>query len=294
MTATKYYAMTGLFTGAVVWGLVWYPYRVLERAGVGGALASFLTYAVALGLGMALYFRYRRGSQRIAPILLWIGLTAGWANLAYVLAVIHGDVMRVMLLFYLAPLWTVIFSWLLLNERLQWVGYGVILLSLAGALVMLWPAARGLPLPRNDAEWFGLSAGMAFALSNVLARRAEHSGIIAKSVSIFLGVVLVSAIPLAVRSGTLATLPQLAPATWLLLAGVGVTVFAVTLAVQFGISRTPANRAIVIFLFELVVAAVSAYALEGERMTMREWLGGIMIVAASLLSGRIEAERASG
>ena len=74
----------------------------------------------------------------------------------------------------------------------------------------------------------------------------------------------------------------------------GVTVFAVTLVVQFGISRTPANRAIVIFLFELVVAAISAYGLAGERMTMREWLGGAMIVAASILSGRIEAEGANG
>ncbi len=294
MAATKYYATTGLFTGAVVWGAIWYPYRVLEWSGVSGELASFLTYAIALGLGMVLYFHPRRRRQRLAPMLLWVGLTAGWANLAYVLAVIHGDVMRVMLLFYLAPLWTVIFSWWFLNERLQVVGYGVIALSLAGAMVMLWPTASGAPLLQNNAEWLGLSAGVAFSLSNVLARRMAYSGIIAKSVSIFLGVVFVSAIPLVVHRGALAVLPRLDTTTWLLLVGVGITVFAVTLVVQFGINHTPANRAIVIFLFELVVAAASAYGLAGEQITVREWLGGIMIVAASILSSRLDALPASG
>jgi drug/metabolite transporter (DMT)-like permease len=57
--------------------------------------------------------------------------------------------------------------------------------------------------------------------------------------------------------------------------------------VQYGVSHTPANRAIVIFLSELVVAALAAYWLAGEVMTLREWLGGAMIVSASLYSSRM-------
>ncbi|MDP2784248.1 MAG: EamA family transporter, partial [Sulfurimicrobium sp.] len=66
--------------------------------------------------------------------------------------------------------------------------------------------------------------------------------------------------------------------------------FGVTLTVQYGLSHTPANQAIVIFLFELVVAAISSYFLAGELMTMQEWLGGAMIVAASLFSGKLEQQ----
>jgi hypothetical protein len=33
--------------------LIWYPYRALQAAGVGGALASFLTYIVALLPGLS-------------------------------------------------------------------------------------------------------------------------------------------------------------------------------------------------------------------------------------------------
>lgn len=44
--------------------------------------------------------------------------------------------MRVMLLFYLAPLWTVILSRLLLGEVLTPAGVGVMLLSFGGAMIV--------------------------------------------------------------------------------------------------------------------------------------------------------------
>jgi drug/metabolite transporter (DMT)-like permease len=43
-------------------------------------------------------------------MLLLIALVAGGCNLGYVLATVHGEVMRVLLLFYLAPLWTVLLA----------------------------------------------------------------------------------------------------------------------------------------------------------------------------------------
>jgi drug/metabolite transporter (DMT)-like permease len=74
----------------------------------------------------------------------------------------------------------------------------------------------------------------------------------------------------------------------LLLLLVALAVFLVNPVVQYGLSNISANRAIVIFMFELVVGAVSAYWLADEAVTLREALGGVMIIAASLLSGRLE------
>jgi drug/metabolite transporter (DMT)-like permease len=73
-----------------------------------------------------------------------------------------------------------------------------------------------------------------------------------------------------------------------MLLGVGLAIGVMTLAVQYGLSRTPANQAIVIFLFELVVAALASYFLAEEALTLREWLGAAMIVAGSLFSGQME------
>ena len=55
------------------------------------------------------------------------------------------------------------------------------------------------------------------------------------------------------------------------------------LALQYGLSRLPANRAIVILLFGLVVAAIAAYVFAGEVMRLPDWLGGAFIVTATLL-----------
>jgi drug/metabolite transporter (DMT)-like permease len=49
------------------------------------------------------------------------------------------------------------------------------------------------------------------------------------------------------------------------------------------------NAAIALFLFELVVAAISSWRLAGEVMGVKEWAGGAMIIAASLFSGHLEA-----
>jgi drug/metabolite transporter (DMT)-like permease len=69
---------------------------------------------------------------------------------------------------------------------------------------------------------------------------------------------------------------------------VALAMLAVTLSIQYGLMHVQANRAIVILLFELVVAAISAYFLAGELLHGKEWLGAVMIIFASLFSGNME------
>lgn len=278
-------AIGALLTGATVWGLIWYPYRVIEAAGLSGALATTLTYAVALVAGLALFGAKLRGS-RADGWLVAIALSAAGCNLGYVLAMLHGEVMRVLLLFYLAPLWTVLLARLLLAERLNWLGGAVVGMSLVGAAVMLWHPGSGAPWPRQGAEWLGLAAGFLFALSNVLIRRARHYSIELKSLAVFAGVVAVGfAYVLLVEP---VAPPRVAPGAWLLVVVVGVVLLAINLVVQHGLTQVPATRAVVIFLFELVVAALASWWLAGEAMGTREWLGGALIVAASVLAARLD------
>ncbi len=281
----KFLALASLVTGALAWGLIWYPFRVLDQAGIRGAFATLVTYAVALLMGVLAFGRGAR--RRPTPMLAAIAVSAGWTNLAYVLAVIQGDVVRVMLLFFLAPLWTIIFSRLLLGERMSGLGGVVIAFSVAGAVVMLWNAEAGFPFPREAAEWLGLSSGVAFALSNVLSRRAKEHSVIGKSFSIWVGVTLVCLAYGAWQEGFVPELGAIPPGAWALAMLVGLVLFAVNPVVQHGLAHTSANQAIVIMLSELVFAAVSAWFLAGEAMGPREWLGGGMIVTAALFSGRL-------
>ncbi len=293
LNKTKIRAVSGLITGAVIWGLIWYPFRVLEAQGLFGSVSTAYVYGVALWVAFVLCWRQLPRVRGDAMVLFWIGLIAGWTNLAYVIATIEGEVMRVMLLFYLAPLWTVLFARVLLNEKPGGIGLFVVLVSVAGAVTMLWNPSQGLPIPSNRAEWLGLSSGMGFALSNVLIRKAHGVGIPVKSLAVFAGVTLLAlAWSLLGPSGRLA--PALGLSSYALVIVLGLVILATNWAVQYGLSQTTATQAIVILLFELVVAAIGSYFLAGESMTPQEWAGGALIVTASLLSGRLGGSQAMG
>ena len=286
----KITAITGLLSGAAVWGLVWYPFRILEHAGLSGMLSSFLAYAFALMIGLTIsgpVWRELRIAKGWGVILI---LSAGWTNFGYVQSIIEGEVMRVLLLFYLAPLWTVFFAHFLLGERLNRYGYAVITLSLVGALVMLWQPSLGLPLPQNRAEWIALSAGMSFALTNVVVRHTQHLSVNFKSASVWLGTVLLTGAMMLYQGDLFTQLGNISNESWWMLALIGLVLCATSFAVQFGLTHLPANQAIMLLLFELLFAAVAAYFLAGEKMGVQELVGAVLIVSASLLSGKIHDE----
>lgn len=276
-------AVLSLFGSALIWGLIWYPYRLLRDAGIHGIVSSSVTCAIAFALGL-LFFR--RSFSRFTPswALLLLALSSGVCNLGYVLATLTGDVLRVLLLFYLAPLWTVLFAWILLGERLSRFGAYIIALSLAGALIMLWHPHIGLPVPRDSADWLGLGAGISFALFNVLSRQVADVSIEIKSMSAFFGVVVVGG-GLVLLGFAPAQIPSVF-SVWAMLVAIGAVLVGASLIAQYGLARVASNRAIVIMLSEVGFAALASWLLANEVPALRDWIGGAMILAASLLSAK--------
>ena len=276
-----------IMLGASVWGMIWYPLRMLAALGVTGTAASALTSGA--GCLFVLLVRYRAiASVRWHWLLPALALAAGITNLGFVWGSIHGQVMRVLLLFYLTPAWTALFAHFILRERLTWAGAGLAALSLAGAMTMLWSPQFGLPVPGNLAEWGGLAGGMGFAMSNVLilktSRVLPDMKPEMRTATIFGGAALFGACasffeampapPTGAHLGTAA----------LLVMGLGFLLASNNMLVQYGIARIPANRASIIMLFEIVVTALSAWLFAGETPGPREWAGGACIVLASALS----------
>lgn len=177
---------------------------------------------------------------------------------------------------------------MLLDERLDGPGFAAMALAFAGALVMLWRPELGLPWPTGRAEWLGLAAGLLFALGNVLVRRLETMSDMAKSIVIWAGVTAAALVHLRASAVGSERAVALALDHAALVAGMGVSLLAMGLALQYGLSRLPANRAIVILLFELVVAAVAAHYLAGEALRPQDRVGGALIVSATLATGWLE------
>ncbi len=282
-----------IMLGASVWGMVWYPLRTLASLGVTGTAASAATSAA--GCLFVLVLRRRAiASVRWHWILPALGLAAGVTNLGFVWGSIHGEVMRVLLLFYLTPAWTALFAHFILHERLTWGGAGLAALSLGGAMLMLWSPQAGLPMPASLAEWGGLAGGMGFAMSNVLILKASRVLPQMKpemrTATIFGGAALFSAcaslfepMPAPPAGGHLALAA-------LLVLALGLVLASNNMLVQYGLARVPANRASIIMLFELVVTALTAWLFAGEVPGPREWAGGACIVLASLLSSWIHRD----
>ena len=284
----NYLALFGLLFGAVSWGVIWYPYRLLAQAGISGVVSSFYTYGIAIILGAILFAKNWRGVLNLPKSVIWLSIAAGWTNLSYVLAVIDGEVMRVMLLFYLSPLWTLILAHFWLKETISKTGFFSIGISMLGAYIMLADPFSGnssfLPLPQNKSEWLALSAGIGFSLTNVITRKSIHLSLAAKSMLVWVGVVSMALLLMPILGGEFLAPNYFALNNWLLMGLTALLLVAATIFVQYGVTQIAAARASVLFLFELIVAAIASYYLANEAMMINEWIGGSFIIAAGLMA----------
>lgn len=284
----KLLAIVAVATTALVWGLMWYPFRALNQQGISTAQISVLVYLLAALLGGVLFFDVYRRQLRWHPVLPLLALLFGWCNFSYTWAVSEGMVMRVLLLFYLSPLWSAFFSRLLLHERLTRSGWLVVALSLAGCMIILYRPGLldGAALLSQRYEWLALSGGVSFALGNVLSKRARNLPVPVKSATIWVGGALMGLVALSVRQ-QLGGLLDVSLSAALLLVLLGTTLLATSIISQHGVSLLPASQTMTLMLLELVFAAISAYLLAGEAMSLPEWLGAVLIGGASLLSGKM-------
>jgi len=276
-----------LLFSATLWGVVWYPLRLLEGQGLAGVWSALVSYGAILCVFSWVLVRERQSlATNLLPLVL-MGLSAGWCNVAFIMAVLDGHVVRVLLLFYLSPFWAVCLGWFMLGERLDSRSLLVFAIAVTGAIIMLWNEAVGIPWPRDHADWLAVSSGFAFALSNVFVRRTQGASVLLKSTASWSGVVVIAALWI-VLSGT--GLPAVSSPVILAAVALGLCGFLVmTLSVLYGVTRMPVHRSAVILLFELVIGAVSSLLLTDEVVLLREWLGGFMIVTAAYMAARIHA-----
>jgi drug/metabolite transporter (DMT)-like permease len=276
--------VASILLGASLWGVIWYPLRLLEAGGFSGVWLTLTLYATALAASLPFTWRALPEFTRRPWLLLLLMFAAGWTNIAFVEAVLHGNILRVLLLFYLSPLWAVIMGRIVLHETLSRNALVSLLLAMSGALVMLWDIRIGVPWPRDTADWFALSAGFAFALSNVLVRKMDDISVQMKSVGVWGGVVLVALliIPLLQLETPHLTQGIFAGAVALGLFGILI----MTVLVQYGVTHLPVHRSAVLALIELVAGALSQQLLTDETVSLREWAGGALILAGAYLSIR--------
>jgi drug/metabolite transporter (DMT)-like permease len=278
-------AALALVFNAFTWGVSWWPFRQLESAGLHPLWLTTITFTVAVA-GLLIARPRALGEVLRTPVLWVLAAAAGTTNACFNWGVTIGDVVRVVLLFYLMPLWAVLLARPLLGERIRPAAALRIALALAGALIVLWPAGGVVALRLTLPDVLGLVGGFSFALNNVMLRREAKRSEPARALAMFAGGALMAlAFALAQSASGAVPLPPAPAFAWLagtvLLAALFI---ASNLALQFGAARLPAQVTAVIMLTEVVFASGSALALGAGVLDGRTALGGALILGAAALA----------
>lgn len=278
-----------LLFSSSLWGLTWWPLKSFADLGLSGPLLAMLSYGFAGMVGLPWLLAQRKQWRAQSGLLVLIALVGGWGNTAFVSAMVMGDVVRVMLLFYLAPVWSVLGGYLFLGERISLRRAWAVALSLGGAFLVVGGVAA-FAAPISAADLLAVTAGLAFSGNNIVARKAQGVPTGSKTVALLLGCGVTSLVMvwvLAPHAG-LATfafdVSIFSPRVlWLLAAFSLLWMALVTYTWQWSVTRLEAGRSGVIAIAELVVALFSATLFGGESMTLLECLGAALIGSAAVL-----------
>jgi drug/metabolite transporter (DMT)-like permease len=278
-------AAFALVINAFVWGVSWFFFRQIAAHGVHPVWATFLVYVVIVA-GIVLL---RRGIWRAFaqyPALMLLALVAGLTNVGFNWAVTQGDVVRVVLLFYLMPLWVVLLAWVFLGERPTGSALARVALALVGVAVVLKTPEVEWPLPNSLPDWLGVAAGFCFAATNILLRGLRHAPGESRALAMFVGGVLVAGATAIAGTafGAMPAPPWTGTGWWGWAAALGVGFVLANVCLQYGAARLPGNVTAVIMLSEVLFASVSSVALGAARMSERIWIGGALIVLAAAWS----------
>jgi len=163
----------GLLANAMVFGLSWWPFREMQAHGLHPLWATALMYGlsfVTISLWHPNWFRHFNSH----PQLWWLFIGYGLTNMGFNWAVTLGDVVRVVLLFYLMPAWSVLVAWWLLGDKPSPGALLRLLLALSGLVIVLHRPDSPWPVPESLADVLallgGLSSDAAHSLQSWLRR----------------------------------------------------------------------------------------------------------------------------
>ncbi len=271
-----------LFLSSIGWGLTWFPIKLMNQMGLDGIHLILIAFASAGLLLSPFLYTQRHAWKGNLKYLLLIALFGGIANLLFQTALYHGDVVRVMILFYLLPAWSVLGGWYLLKEKPDRVRIVAVIMSLVGAILILGVDSNTF----QGLGWIDLTAigsGMAFAFNNILFRKTASQPIASKVSAMFISCAVMMGIFLLFNSAAV-DLPRNNSPLYAVLYGV-VMLSLITFGTQWGVTQLEAARGALIIVMELVVAVTSVALLTDMSLSMSECFGGLLVLIAAIVEG---------
>lgn len=278
----------------LVFGIYWIPLRALADRGIDGAwpvvVINVIPLAVLLPLLVIRPGAFFPGSLRFHVA----GFLAGITFALYAAAFLYTEVVRVVLLFYLTPVWGFLLARAVIGDAitpLRWLSIG---LGLSGMLVILG-VQTGVPAPRNAGDWMALVAGVTWAFASLMLLTDRKANTLNYCCTFYFwstaGAAILAGIATARGVSTVPDLAQLpAELPWLIPVAL-LVILPAGFAAIYG--PTILNPGVVglLFMTEVSIATITAAWLAGEPFGPRELLGVVLITLAGALEPVLETYR---
>jgi drug/metabolite transporter (DMT)-like permease len=275
-----------VIVSAVFWGSMWMPLHALGDAGLSGSWSAWSIYGVPAVILLPFVLRNGIGGLMAGGWpLVWLGVSIGACNYLYAASVVYGDVARIVLLFYVNPVWSVLLERLILGTPLTRGRVGALALGIAGMWILNYDG-QGLPLPRSVAEWAGLVAGFCWAAGLVAMRVTPQISMVDKAFAQYVAAFAVGGLVLS--TGIFPGQADWSPVQWgpvvLWIAAITVIWVLPSLLLSFyGAARLSPTRASMLFMVEVVVGVVTAAIWTDYPFGWREGIGGLVILSAGVV-----------
>lgn len=269
---------------ALLWGVWWIPVRDLEALGFADAWAS-----VAINLGAvpiaAAALLFVRGAPPMTARGLFGAALVGCAVALYGGAVAMTDIVRAVLLFYLAPVWAVAIECAFMGRKLRLVTVAALGLAAVGVFAMF----------RGDVSLAGwgvgdgaaVASGMFWAAGSAFLFSQPRFSPLKMSLATFLAAAAFSALlALALGNPQPAAGVAASAAPWALLYG-GAFFLPIIVATLWSAARLTPTMLSLLLAAEIVSGVGSSALLLDERFGWPEALGAALIAIAVTLEGLI-------
>ena len=274
--------------GAGIWGLFWLPLRYLDSEGITGLWSVALVMFFVIFPPLALLLINSKLEKLKSKDAWFIGGAFAASIVLYFTGVIFSDVIRVIFLFYLLPVWTTIAARVIHKEPIPLTR----LIAIVTALVGLWLLLGGgnnFPIPKNLGDWCGLLAGVCWGVSLAFIRDKEDVDALAlvcsTAVCATVIAVGVAVLLLFVGSPHYGSLPSTGSLSLVLITIVFsfFLLYPSLIAQLWGAQRIPSPTAALLMMSEIIAATVSAYLIIGTELNGVSILGALIILIAVIV-----------
>ena len=211
------------------------------------------------------------------------GLLVGAGFVFYALGLIVSSVTKTVVLFYMTPIWSTVFAYFVIKERVGLARWLAIFGGISGcALVM---DLNNQKIYFNAADLLGLFSGIFWALGSVTVRRFNKTNFLHVTFLQYLfggfmafGAVLYIGNPTPTIDAFLKAVPIAFLTSALIFLPTALLVFRIMQYVSPGLVG-------ILMLSEALIAALSAAIWLGETLSLLQWLGVITILTTGVLIG---------